>query len=271
MRLKWGGMIVFAVVETGGKQYKVAPGDQLDVELLGIAAGEQFDLGRVLMVGSDGGAVLVGSPLVDGARVVATVVAEHRGDKLIVFKYKPKKRYRRKNGHRQMLTRVNIDNIFADGIADTAQPEAKAAPKKAKKVATVAPAAEVETTQPVAEVAAAPVVAEATAAPATEVETTQPVAEASVMNADAVETEQPIAAVAPAPVETASAATGEADLEWVVGIGPAFNQVLGQHGIHSTEDLAATTVEQLHATGITRDEEEFTSWIQQAKDKLAGK
>lgn len=267
---------MFAVVETGGKQYKVAPGDQLDVELLGIEAGQQFDLGRVLMVGSDGGEVLVGSPLVDGARVVATVVAEHRGDKLIVFKYKAKKRYRRKNGHRQMLTRVSIDDILADGIADKAQPEAKVAPTKAKKVA--AAPIEVETEQPIIAASTAPAeveteqpIAEASAAPSSEVETEQPVAAASSAPAAEVETEQPIAAVAPAPVETAAAATGEADLEWVDGIGPAFNRVLGEHGIHSTEDLAATTVEQLHATGITRDEEEFTSWIQQAKDKLAGK
>lgn len=184
---------MFAVVETGGKQYKVAPGDQLDVELLGIEAGQQFDLGRVLMVGSDGGEVLVGSPLVDGARVVATVVAEHRGDKLIVFKYKPKKRYRRKNGHRQMLTRVSIDDIFADGIADTEKAEAKvaptAAPKKAKKAA-AAPVAEVETEQP-AVVATAPVEAE-TEQPA--IETEQPVIEATAPVE--VTTEQPIAEAA---------------------------------------------------------------------------
>jgi len=103
--------IVFAVVETGGKQYKVAPGDRLDIERLPIEAGQQFDLGRVLMVSNEAGEVMFGSPVVTGARVLATVLEEHRGDKLIVFKFKPKKRYRRKNGHRQTLTRISIDNI----------------------------------------------------------------------------------------------------------------------------------------------------------------
>ncbi len=102
---------MFAVVETGGKQYKVAPGDRLDIERLPIEAGQQFDLGRVLMVSNEGGEVMFGSPVVTGARVLATVLEEHRGDKLIVFKFKPKKRYRRKNGHRQTLTRISIDNI----------------------------------------------------------------------------------------------------------------------------------------------------------------
>ncbi len=102
---------MFAVVETGGKQYKVAPGDRLDIERLPIEAGQQFDLGRVLMVSNEAGEVMFGSPVVTGARVLATVLEEHRGDKLIVFKFKPKKRYRRKNGHRQTLTRISIDNI----------------------------------------------------------------------------------------------------------------------------------------------------------------
>ncbi len=180
---------MFAVVETGGKQYKVAPGDQLDVELLGIEAGQQFDLGRVLMVGSDGGEVLVGSPLVDGARVVATVVAEHRGDKLIVFKYKPKKRYRRKNGHRQMLTRVNIDDIFADGIADTQKAKATVAPAKA----IVAPVAPVETEQPVV-VSSAP----------NETTTAQPVVEAATSEPETVVTTTPIVEVKGVPTSDTS-------------------------------------------------------------------
>ncbi len=184
---------MFAVVETGGKQYKVAPGDQLDVELLSIEVGKQFDLGRVLMVGSDGGEVLVGSPLVDGARVVATVVAEHRGDKLIVFKYKPKKRYRRKNGHRQTLTRVNIDEIFADGIADREPKVAKAEPKKAK-IATIAPVTEVAIVHPTV-VAAAPI---------SEVETGQMVTEVSATPVvQAVNEQQVVAATAPVEVEAA--------------------------------------------------------------------
>jgi large subunit ribosomal protein L21 len=80
------------------------------VEKLPVEAGEQVELNEVLMVSSDD-QVTVGDPLVAGARVTATVVDQHRGDKIIVFKYKPKKRYRRKMGHRQDLTRLSINAI----------------------------------------------------------------------------------------------------------------------------------------------------------------
>jgi len=101
---------VYAIVRTGGHQYKVAVGDELNVEKLPVEAGEQVELNEVLMVSSDD-QVTVGDPLVAGARVTATVVDQHRGDKIIVFKYKPKKRYRRKMGHRQDLTRLSINAI----------------------------------------------------------------------------------------------------------------------------------------------------------------
>ena len=101
---------MYAIVRTGGHQYKVAVGDQLNVEKLPVEAGEQVELDEVLMVSSDD-QVTVGDPLVAGARVTATVVDQHRGDKIVVFKYKPKKRYRRKMGHRQDLTRLSISAI----------------------------------------------------------------------------------------------------------------------------------------------------------------
>ena len=101
---------MYAIVRTGGHQYKVAVGDQLNVEKLPVEAGEQVELNEVLMVSSDD-QVTVGDPLVAGARVTATVVDPHRGEKIIVFKYKPKKRYRRKMGHRQDLTRLSINAI----------------------------------------------------------------------------------------------------------------------------------------------------------------
>ena len=101
---------MYAFVRTGGHQYKVAVGDELNVEKLPVEAGEQVELNEVLMVSSDD-QVTVGDPLVAGARVTATVVDQHRGDKIVVFKYKPKKRYRRKMGHRQDLTRLSINAI----------------------------------------------------------------------------------------------------------------------------------------------------------------
>jgi large subunit ribosomal protein L21 len=102
--------MVYAIVRTGGHQYKVAVGDQVNVEKLDAAAGEQVELNEVLMIGGED-TVQVGNPLVPGARVLATVVDQHRGPKIIVFKFKPKKRYRRKMGHRQSLTRLAITEI----------------------------------------------------------------------------------------------------------------------------------------------------------------
>jgi large subunit ribosomal protein L21 len=104
---------VYAVVETGSKQYRVRVGQTLDIELLTAEAGSDVELDRVLMVGGEGADLQIGTPTVPGARVVATVTEHHRGDKVIIFKMKAKKRYRRKTGHRQPLTRVQIKEIIA--------------------------------------------------------------------------------------------------------------------------------------------------------------
>ena len=103
-------MKIYAVIETGGKQYKVTPGQTIDVERLEVAEGKTIELDRVLLV-ADGDKVRVGTPTVDGAKVVATSQGEGKGKKIIVFKYKPKVRYRRKTGHRQLYTRLVIDKI----------------------------------------------------------------------------------------------------------------------------------------------------------------
>lgn len=103
---------MYAVVQTGGKQYRVAVGDRIDVERLDAEPGTEVTLDRVLMVEQDGD-VKIGTPVVDGARVMANVDAQKRGKKLIVFKMRPKKRYRRKAGHRQSLTQLTITNIVA--------------------------------------------------------------------------------------------------------------------------------------------------------------
>lgn len=102
--------MVYAIVQTGGHQYKVAPGDTIEVEKLDAEPGAQVELAEVLMV-NDGSGVQVGAPLVSGARVLATVVSQGKGEKITIFKYKAKKRYRRKTGHRQSLTRLAIKEI----------------------------------------------------------------------------------------------------------------------------------------------------------------
>ena len=99
-----------AIIETGGKQYKVAEGDTLFIEKLPVEAGEAVTFDQVLAV-IDGENVTVGTPVVEGAKVDASVVKNGKGKKIIVFKYKPKKGYRRKQGHRQPYTKVTIGKI----------------------------------------------------------------------------------------------------------------------------------------------------------------
>jgi large subunit ribosomal protein L21 len=102
----------YAIIETGGKQYRVSVGDRLSVERLTTPEGDQITFDRVLLVGGDG-TTRVGAPVVDGATVSATVDDHFRGEKIVVFKYKPKKRYRRRIGHRQSLTHLTITAINA--------------------------------------------------------------------------------------------------------------------------------------------------------------
>lgn len=103
---------VYAVVESGGKQYRVSVGQVIDVELLDAAAGSAVELDRVLMIGGEGADLRIGAPIIEGARVRANVAEHHRGEKLIIFKMKAKKRYRRRTGHRQELTRLQITDIL---------------------------------------------------------------------------------------------------------------------------------------------------------------
>jgi large subunit ribosomal protein L21 len=105
---------MFAVVTTGGKQYRVEAGSELTIERLAADAGTSVVFDRVLMVG-DGETVTIGTPVVDGASVSATVLGEALGPKLVIFKFKQKVKYRRKTGHRQHMTRVRIDEISAAG------------------------------------------------------------------------------------------------------------------------------------------------------------
>ena len=103
---------MYAIVESGGRQYRAEEGHSFSVEKLPYEVGEQFDFDNVLLV-ANGDNITVGQPSVEGASVKATVVEQYRGKKVFVWKYKPKKRYRRRRGHRQNYTRVRIDSIVA--------------------------------------------------------------------------------------------------------------------------------------------------------------
>lgn len=103
---------MYALIETGGKQYRVQEGDQLFVEKLNVETGETVELDKVLLVSNDG-KVTVGKPFVDGAKVTAKVVENGKAKKVIIFKYKSKKDYRKKQGHRQPYTKLEIQKINA--------------------------------------------------------------------------------------------------------------------------------------------------------------
>ena len=105
---------MYAVIETGGKQYRVEVGTELEVELLDGAAGDSIKLERILLV-ADGDTAAIGRPIVEGASVAAEVVRRDRGEKLISFKYRPKARRRVKKGHRQELTILRISDIVLNG------------------------------------------------------------------------------------------------------------------------------------------------------------
>ncbi|MDY7019559.1 MAG: 50S ribosomal protein L21 [Chloroflexota bacterium] len=102
---------MYAIIETGGKQYKVAPKQTLAIERLSIPQGDTVELAQVLIIG-DNGNTLIGNPTIKGAKVIAISLGEVKGKKIIVFKYKSKVRYRRKRGHRQIYTRLAINEII---------------------------------------------------------------------------------------------------------------------------------------------------------------
>ena len=121
---------MFAVIRTGGKQYRVAPNDVIEIEKIAGNPGDIVELGEVLLLGGD--EPKAGKPLISGALVAAEVVEQCRGEKIIVFKKKRRKGYRRTKGHRQLLTMIRITEILTDGKKPSKQ-AAKPEPKRAEK------------------------------------------------------------------------------------------------------------------------------------------
>lgn len=107
-----GGVKMYAIIETGGKQFRVSEGDILNVEKIEAEQGSVIDIDKVLAVVKDGEVVL-GKPYVEGAKAQIKVLEHGKGDKILVFKYKPKKKYRRTQGHRQPYTKVVVEKIEA--------------------------------------------------------------------------------------------------------------------------------------------------------------
>jgi large subunit ribosomal protein L21 len=120
-------LTMYAVIRTGGKQYRVAADDVLEVERLTGEPGDKIELTDVLLLGGGDGEPQIGAPLVSGAVVAAEVVDHHRGEKIIIFKKKRRQNYRRKRGHRQELTTIRIVDILANGETQPKK-QAKAKP-----------------------------------------------------------------------------------------------------------------------------------------------
>jgi large subunit ribosomal protein L21 len=123
---------MYAVIKSGGKQYKVAPGDRVKLEKIEAAKGASVIFEQVLMIGGD--EVKVGSPLVENAAVRGTVESQGRGNKIIVYKFKRRKGYHKKQGHRQDYTMVRIDEVQADAKAAQAAAAAAAADQSDERI-----------------------------------------------------------------------------------------------------------------------------------------
>lgn len=226
---------MFAVIKTGGKQYRVAADDVLKIEKVAGEAGDFVEISDVLMVG-EGGNTTIGAPLVDGACVSAEIVSQGRTRKIIAFKKRRRQNSRRTIGHRQHLTTVRIAEILTDGKKPSKKAAAKKAP--AKEEAKAAPAKEAKKEAPKKE--------EAKAAPKKEEK----------------------AETAAAPLFTAP--KGDADkLTDIKGIGPVAEKQLNEQGITTFAQIAALTKEEI----VKIDEympfsaDQISDWQAQAKEK----
>lgn len=229
---------MFAVIKTGGKQYKVAADDVIKIEKLGLEPSDQVVFDEVLMVGGDAG-VTVGSPLVDGASVVGELVDNKRDKKIIIFKKRRRQNSRRKNGHRQHFSVVKITDILTDGAKPKAAKK-KAAPKKAEKPA--------EDAAPVAEVEAP----KADAAPKAEAKK---------------KAEAPAEALFTAPEGAAD------DLKKISGVGPVLEKKLNGLGITTYAQIAAFSADDIAKVDEAlsfKGRIERDNWLQQAADLAKG-
>jgi large subunit ribosomal protein L21 len=197
---------MYAVIETGGKQYRVELGAEIEVDRLDAEPGQSIDIARVLLV-ADGDKAAIGQPVVEGATVSASVVRQMRGDKIVVFKYKPKARTRVKNGHRAELTVLRIADIAWDGrSAAKEQAKTDAEQQKSEKAAQEAAAKQAAADKALADKLAAAKAAAAKAAPE---ETAKPArrSRARAAAADAADevTTEPVAQAEAEPVAQAEA------------------------------------------------------------------
>ncbi len=230
---------MYAVIRTGGKQYRVAPEDVIKIEKISGDVGEAVEFAEVLMVGGEGEPE-VGAPLIEGASVAGEVVEQGRGAKIIVFKKKRRKNYRRKHGHRQDLTTVRITEILTGGKKPSKAKAAKPKPKKTEE-------------KPKAEKAAPK-----------KAEKKEP--EAKAKTAKKTEDKAELTPLFKAPKGKAD------DLKKISGVGPVIEKKLNALGITTYEQVASFTKEEIAKVDevlnfkgrIERDD-----WVKQAKTLMS--
>lgn len=261
---------MYAVIKTGGKQYRVEPGNVLKVESLDAGIGESVTFEEVLMI-ADGDDVTIGTPTIASAKVVAEVIAHGRAKKVEIVKFRRRKHHQKRTGHRQNFTQVQIQNINGKGtVAKKAKPKAKAADKDeddkattakkkpaSKKAAPKKEAAKKETAAPKAKTAPKKTAAKKEAAPKAAAE------------------KKPAAKKA-APKKTAAKKTAtKDDLTKIEGIGPKAAEAFNAAGINTFADLAKAKVPALQKI-LDESEGRFGalkpgSWPKQAKMAADGK
>ena len=248
---------MYAIVEIAGQQFKVEKDQKVFVHRLQTEEGKKVSFDNVLLL-SDGDKVTVGAPAIDGAQVSAKVLKHLKGDKVIVFKKKRRKGYRKKNGHRQSLTEILIEAIAASGAKPAAKAEKKAAPAKEVKKA------EPKATAPKAE---------AKKATKKEVEVSENLVTRAEHRAEDAHIEINIDKVLHN-IGTALKADAD-DLKQINGIGPAYEKRLNEVGIYTYEQISklkAADRDELSAIdGITREKIETEEWVKQAKALLKDK
>ena len=260
---------MYAVIKTGGKQYRVAENDTLSIERVAGEAGDIIEFKDVLMVGSDTG-VEVGSPMVEGATVAAELLEQFRDKKIIVFKKKRRKNYRRKNGHRQLLTKVCITEILTGGKKPSKKAAAKTPAKEEVAPAEAEAAADAKPAKADAAVEAKQ--AEVKQAEAKQAEVKEAEAEAKPAKKPAKKAAKKAAAKTEAQEPLFETPAGEPDdLKKISGVGPALEKKLHGLGVTTYAQVAAFTAEEIAKVDdalsfkgrIERDD-----WVGQAK-KLA--
>lgn len=280
---------MYAIVEMAGQQFKIAKDQKVYVHRLQTEEGKKVTFGNVLLLG-DGSDITIGAPAIDGAAVEAKVVRHLKGDKVIVFKKKRRKGYRKKNGHRQSLTEIVIESIVTKGTkkanskeedkksSSTKTTENKTAPKK--EVKNVIQEAKGKSAPVEESVASKPMAPKKEAPKKTEIKAKSDkdeISENLVTRAEHRAEDQHIEIDVDKLLHSIGTSTkaDADDLKEINGIGPAYEERLNEVGVYTYEQISklkAADRDELSALdGITREKIESEEWVKQAKQLLKNK